>query len=430
MKAKSVAESVARPGVKRKSSSICTNDHDSDDVAATQKAHPATPPPVPIPEKVFPAAAAPCEKASASSLPLPLPLAAHSKAPHSGDRSKIKSVASPLSDMISKIAAEAAAAIASGSLGDSVADAEVTAPTKRPKVSSTKKVACSIRAVHGVEAIGQRPYMEDRHTIIHRIFAPHDHGGSDSASSGSDHSESESNSSESPRAKDGGSNLTSECTFVGVYDGHGGSSAVNFVHEHMHSRIAAHPRLWNFLGRTDGDSIRSLQRCFAEIFSELDDACIQSVTADDAKAAERNSGTTVLVAVVANGVLHIAHVGDTRAVVCRGEDRVRRLTTDHKPNLPRERRRIVEAGGAVVYSGCWRAACTDSPIRLAVSRALGDAPLKAGIKCVSNEPDVEVYQLTPLDEFIVFCSDGVWDVLSDLAVTNIVTNIKVLLAVA
>ena len=74
--------------------------------------------------------------------------------------------------------------------------------------------------------------------------------------------------------------------------------------------------------------------------------------------------------------LHLANVGDCRAVVCDdGEARV--LTWDHKPTCnERERTRLQEAGARVTADGYVQLAaegtgeCTD----IALSRALGGLP--------------------------------------------------------
>ena len=138
---------------------------------------------------------------------------------------------------------------------------------------------------------------------------------------------------------------------------------MDFVHERMHRKLACHSKLWRYIGRTDDESKRALESIFAEVFSEIDDACVDEVakSRNGSRKVEVNSGTTALVAIIAANVMHVAHVGDTRAVVCRGDSAIR-LTKDHKPNLPTERKRIVAAGGAVIFSGCWRAACTVRPV--------------------------------------------------------------------
>ncbi|GFH26536.1 PPM-type phosphatase domain-containing protein, partial [Haematococcus lacustris] len=116
--------------------------------------------------------------------------------------------------------------------------------------------------------------------------------------------------------------------------------------------------------------------------------------------------------------LAVANAGDCRAVLCRG-GRALRLTTDHTPDLPRERQRI-EACNGMVYQvrGVWRLV---RPIAMgrgaklcAVSRGLGDLDFKEPVPLISAQPEVTHVTLRPsVDEFVVYGSDGLWAVLED-----------------
>jgi len=58
-------------------------------------------------------------------------------------------------------------------------------------------------------------------------------------------------------------------------------------------------------------------------------------------------GTTALVVLfMDDGAAYVAHVGDSRAVMCKGKNAIR-LTTDHKPGNPFERQRITDNGGTI-----------------------------------------------------------------------------------
>jgi len=114
-----------------------------------------------------------------------------------------------------------------------------------------------------------------------------------------------------------------------------------------------------------------------------------------------SDGTTAVVALVQADRLTVAHVGDSRGVLCRNGNALA-LTQDHKPEIAAERRRIEALGGFVSYIGCWRAMGI-----LAMSRAIGDLFLKP---YVSAKPDVSTMSIGPTDEFIVLASDGVFDV--------------------
>ena len=119
-----------------------------------------------------------------------------------------------------------------------------------------------------------------------------------------------------------------------------------------------------------------------------------------------------VVALVEPKQLTVAHVGDSRGVLCRAGGETVAITQDHKPELEAERKRIESLGGFVSYIGCWRAMGI-----LAMSRAIGDLFLKP---YVSPEPDVATFTLDDTDEFVVLASDGVFDVFDNEQVVKIV----------
>ena len=65
-------------------------------------------------------------------------------------------------------------------------------------------------------------------------------------------------------------------------------------------------------------------------------------------------GTTAVVCLVQDESLTVAHVGDSRGVLCREGGKALAITQDHKPELEAEKRRIEALGGFVSYIGCWR----------------------------------------------------------------------------
>lgn len=128
-----------------------------------------------------------------------------------------------------------------------------------------------------------------------------------------------------------------------MYDGHGGERAAVFASAAMQARLQASP------GFGKRDYAAGLLQAFSE------------VERDFLALAERDGlsdGTTAVVALVEPTVLTVAHVGDSRGVLCRGGAAVP-ITDDHKPEVasskprlsrdrgrPRLRPRRPAAGGA------------------------------------------------------------------------------------
>lgn len=93
------------------------------------------------------------------------------------------------------------------------------------------------------------------------------------------------------------------------------------------------------------------------------------------------------------------------------------LSFDHKPNHPREFRRIYDSGGFVRYNGVWRVAGI-----LACSRALGDYPLKEKNYVIAT-PDILTFDLNELKpKFAILASDGLFDFFSNEAAVKFVRD--------
>ena len=116
-----------------------------------------------------------------------------------------------------------------------------------------------------------------------------------------------------------------------------------------------------------------------------------------------------------------AWAGDSRAVAGVGEEggawRAEALSVDHSINDPRERARVLAAGGqtaAKVGEGkLSEMVCVPKAEgSLKVTRSLGDVPHHAN-DAVSHVPDVSHRPLPAGLGFIVVCSDGVWDEMDD-----------------
>ncbi|RDX97836.1 putative protein phosphatase 2C 33, partial [Mucuna pruriens] len=141
------------------------------------------------------------------------------------------------------------------------------------------------------------------------------------------------------------------------------------------------------------------------------------------------SGTTAVTLVKQGLDLVIGNIGDSRAVLgTRDHDDsliAVQLTVDLKPNLPREEERIRLRRGRVFslqnepdVARVWLPS-SDFP-GLAMARAFGDFCLKDfGLIAV---PDISCHRLTEKDEFVVLATDGIWDVLSNEEVVDIVAS--------
>mmetsp|Transcript_12398 Transcript_12398/g.25191 ORF Transcript_12398/g.25191 Transcript_12398/m.25191 type:complete len:357 (-) Transcript_12398:295-1365(-) len=203
-------------------------------------------------------------------------------------------------------------------------------------------------------------------------------------------------------------------SIYGVFDGHGpcGHDVSNFVQLALSRSLAQHPQFLE-------DPEKALNAAFMHAQSQ----CMrcQSEGLLDCSL----SGTTATLALHHGGVLYVAHVGDSRAVLargCDGELEAEDLTRDHKPTCEAERQRIEAAGGEV------RRLEGDIPYRvflhgkmypgLAMTRAIGDTV--GTIAGVSSVPEVSAYKVKDTWRFMLLCSDGVWEFMSSEEAVNVV----------
>ncbi|KAL8241514.1 hypothetical protein R6Q59_014868 [Mikania micrantha] len=126
-------------------------------------------------------------------------------------------------------------------------------------------------------------------------------------------------------------------------------------------------------------------------------------------------GCTAITALVVQNRLYVANAGDCRAILCRAGCPYP-LSKDHVASCLEERERVTGLGGQVKWQvDTWRV----GPAALQVTRSIGDDDLKPW---VTAEPDVTATVLSDDDEYLVIASDGLWDVIGNLEVVNIIKN--------
>uniref|UniRef100_A0A5B6YJZ2 protein-serine/threonine phosphatase n=1 Tax=Davidia involucrata TaxID=16924 RepID=A0A5B6YJZ2_DAVIN len=213
-------------------------------------------------------------------------------------------------------------------------------------------------------AIGGRSFMEDTHICI------------------------------SDLVKNFGYNTLCEeaISFYGVFDGHGGKFAAQFVRDHLPRVIVE-----------DADFPLELEKVVTRSFMETDAAFAKSCSLESTL----SSGTTALTAMIFGRSLLVANAGDCRAVLSRRGMAIE-MSKDHRPDCINERMRIESLGG-FIDDGYLNG-------QLGVTRALGDWHIK-GLKEIgerggplSAEPELKLMTLTKEDEFLIIASDGIWEV--------------------
>lgn len=122
----------------------------------------------------------------------------------------------------------------------------------------------------------------------------------------------------------------------------------------------------------------------------------------------------------ASSTLAVAHVGDTRILVCETATGLARpLTQDHHPSSPVESRRLRRFAGSVITDSFGEERISG----LANSRSFGD--MRSKRVGVSAEPDVGRVELGPGQySFLVLVSDGVSGTLGDQEIVDVVKEAR------
>ncbi|KAJ4981818.1 hypothetical protein NE237_032655 [Protea cynaroides] len=243
--------------------------------------------------------------------------------------------------------------------------------------------------------------------------------------------------------------LPEDAIFCGVFDGHG-------PYGHLVARKVRDDlplKLLSFLQSCDSRKNGSSSGCFGRKVKmnegdlEKDDptedvsgllwreAFLNSYKAMDKELRSHPtldcfcSGSTAVAIVKQGSNLFMGNIGDSRAILGSKDSNdsivAVQLTVDLKPDLPREAERIKQCKGRVFalqdepeVPRVWLP-FDDAP-GLAMARAFGDFCLKDF--GVISMPEFYHRILTERDQFIVLASDGVWDVLSNEEVVEIVTS--------
>ncbi|WMV34174.1 hypothetical protein MTR67_027559, partial [Solanum verrucosum] len=126
-------------------------------------------------------------------------------------------------------------------------------------------------------------------------------------------------------------------------------------------------------------------------------------------------GCTTITALIIRNKLIVANAGDCRTILCRSGI-PHALSRDHVASCLDEWERIIRAGGLVKWKvDTWRI----GDATLQVTRSIGDDDLKPA---VTVKPEITLTTLSAEDEYIVMASDGLWDVISEKDVVNIIRD--------
>ncbi|KAG8386890.1 hypothetical protein BUALT_Bualt03G0195900 [Buddleja alternifolia] len=243
--------------------------------------------------------------------------------------------------------------------------------------------------------------------------------------------------------------MAEDLTFCGVFDGHGprGHLVARKVRDTLPSKLSTFLNSSKFMENVSNanccngnikpdvadpekdtsaeEGIESLWReAFLKSYKSMDKELRSNPNLDCFC-----SGSTAVTLIKQGSNLFMGNVGDSRAVMGSIDSNKSlvaiQLTVDLKPDLPREAERIKRCKGRVFalqdepeVQRVWLP--HDDAPGLAMARAFGDFCLKE--YGVISIPEFSHRILSDRDKFIVLASDGIWDVLSNEEVVEIVSS--------
>lgn len=195
-----------------------------------------------------------------------------------------------------------------------------------------------------------------------------------------------------------------EILFIGIFDGHGGSNCSNYLKQNV-------TKYFQF---TDED-LSDIEKLKKSITS----SCIVINQVFFSTNPDFYDGSCALMSFIfeINQQYHllVANVGDSMGVVLKETENGKLdysiLNKLHKPDDPEEKA-ILEQSGYVVIN--------DRFLGLAVSRAFGDRDLaEIAISC---KPEFRDYEITNKFRYMVLASDGLWDVVAEDKVSELINQ--------
>ena len=286
-----------------------------------------------------------------------------------------------------------------------------------------------IQAYATITSIGKRNYNEDRVSIIYNIPKP------------AGYSPIKNNNLQWPN-----------CSFFGLYDGHGGSKACDFLRDNLHKFII-----------NDKYFPSNPQKAIANGFIYAEKLFFKNFTGID------NSGSCAIVVLIIENRVYIANVGDSRAILsAKNGTKFYPLSRDHRPGDEKEYKRILDAGGKIYrteyeygnksininntnnrfsnYNKNYNNNLNNrininndnrnssvvgplrvSPGKLSVSRTIGDIEAKdrkygGNPNVIISIPEIKYFDNTDKNDFILIFCDGVYEKLKNKDIIDCIWN--------
>ena len=239
---------------------------------------------------------------------------------------------------------------------------------------------------------GKRDYNEDRVSIVYNIPKP-------------------------PNYKESKENFWPNCSFFGLYDGHGGNGACDFLRDNLHKFIINDKYFPINPQRAIANGFIHAEKIFLKNFGLKGDF----------------SGSCAIIILIIENRVYIANVGDSRAILsAKNGTKFYMLSKDHRPGEESEYKRILEAGGKIYKTeyeyeknnyNNKNVSSLMGPLRvlpgkLSVSRTIGDIEAKnpkfgGNPNVIISIPEIKYFDNNNKNDFILMGCDGIFEKLKN-----------------
>jgi serine/threonine protein phosphatase PrpC len=197
--------------------------------------------------------------------------------------------------------------------------------------------------------------------------------------------------------------------YYAIYDGHGGISCSAYLQKNLHNNLREMIRHRN---------LRNKENFFVDLCEAIQDTIIYTdISYYETDGFSIHHGSTcVFLFFIGNKIL-CCNLGDSMGILVRDGKKIY-LSKDFRPTREKEKKRILERGGYVTTDGRLLGL-------ISVSRGFGDWKFKDPSKhdilkksltkpvnfkdyLISNRAEFRIFDIAPEDEYLILCSDGIF----------------------
>lgn len=195
---------------------------------------------------------------------------------------------------------------------------------------------------------------------------------------------------------------------LGIMDGHGGKEASIFASSNFIPLLKEKIQTATATTTTTTTATKNTTKNTKEILIALKESFMEMDEQICDPQKDIFSGTTATIAIIEGGVIYTANVGDSQSFLMNSKEAIP-LTQTHNPTRgSEEEERIVKEGGIVRNERVLGI--------LAVSRSLGDSPLKPWVSAVPFCKKTVIAEgcgdSGGCSSFVILACDGLWDFVS------------------